>query len=136
MNPPSQRSLPPLPKLEPSMLLHIPNSSNIFILPTNDYTLYLKTTRNYIASSILSSLSTSPTTILKKFESDKNNLRIVSFNSPSIKGSNNELNPWYEKYVNESHHLDNEEVPPRPPHGIPQDPLDPINEILLLYSDT
>ncbi len=76
MNPPFLRSLPP-------------NSQNSFLLPTTDSILYLKTTRNYIAWSMLSSLSTSQTTVLRKFESNKNNLPTASFSSPLIRDFNN-----------------------------------------------
>ena len=121
-------------KLKPSMLLRIPNSPNTLLLPITDCILYLKTTRNYIALSMLLSLSTSPTTVLKKFESDKNSLLIVNSNSPSIRDSNNVSDLWCERYVDENIHL-NKHIPPRPLHGIPQDPLDPIDEILHLYNN-
>ncbi len=90
--------------------------------------------RNYIASSMLSSLLTSPTNVLTKFESDKNNLHIVNSNLPSTKDSNNELELLYVKYVDENPPLE-EHIPLRPLHGIPQDLPDPIDKILLLYSN-
>ncbi len=133
MNPPSQRLLPPLPKLKPSMLC-ILNSQSISLLPTTNCMLYSKTMRNYITWSILSRLSTSPTTVLKKFEFEKNNLSTASFNSPSTRDSNNVSSPWYKKYADENLHHD-EHIHPRPLHGIPQDPLDPIDKILHLYNN-
>ena len=103
MNPPSiPQSLPPLLKLDPSRLLHILNSKSSFSLPTTDSMLYSKTMRNFIALSILSNLSTSPTTVSKKFESNRNNLLLASSNLPSTKDSSNVSNLWYEKYANKS----------------------------------
>ncbi len=64
--------------------------------------IYSKLTKNYIAWSMLSSLSTSPTAVLTKFESDRNNLLTASSNSPSTKGLNNESNPWCEKNADEN----------------------------------
>ena len=127
------RLLPPLPKLDPSRLLHFPNSSDISLLPIDRSMIYLKLMRNYITSSMLSSLSTSPTTILKKFESDRSNLLIASSNSPSTKGSNNKSNLWCEKNADENY--DHEPLLLHPPHGTPQDPLNPIDKILHLYND-
>ena len=43
-------------------------------------------------------------------------------------------NLWYERYANESP-LPDEHIHLRPLHGTPQDPEDPVDEILRLYSD-
>ena len=96
--------------------------------------LYSKMTRNYITWSMLSSLSTNPTNVLKKFVFDKNNLLIVNSNSPLIRDSNNESNLWYERYADESP-LPDEHILLRPLPGTPQNPEDPVDEILRLYSD-
>ena len=135
MNLPSTpQSLPPLPQLDPSKLLRFPNSLNTLLLPTNDCILYSRLTKNYIAWSMLSNLLTSPTNVLKKFEFDKNNSHTVSSNLHWTKDSNVTLGVSLKRYVYENLHHD-ELTPPQPLHGDPQNPHDPINEILRLYSD-
>ena len=82
---------------------------------------------------MLLSLLTSPTTVLKKFKSDRNNLPTASSNLPSIRDSNNESNLWCKKYADKNLHLD-EYTPSLPLPGTPQDPEDPVDEILRLYN--
>ncbi len=125
---PSLNHFPHFPNSTRRNSYGLPNSSNTLLLPTTDCILYSKMMRNFITWSMLSNLSTSPTTVLKKFTFDKNSLFTVSSNSPFTKGSNNELNPLHEKYAEEHILL-------RPLPGTPQDPLDPIDKILLLYND-
>ena len=73
---------------------------------------------------MLSSLSTNPTNILRKFEFDKNNSHTASSNLHWTKDSNVTLGVSHERYVYENLHH-NGLIPPRPHHGDPQDLLNP-----------
>ncbi len=58
--------------------------------------------KNYIAWSMLSSVSTSPTIALKNFEFNKDNLLTVNSNLHWIKGLNDKLNFSYERNVDKN----------------------------------